>query len=410
MESARLFPSAGQPDVVLAAQKDSYYRREMRDQVEAGFEAMLEPHQAVALNPELKLVAECAYFLLTTARGRQTPGEEYCDILQVGEGGEHDASGEWRRTSMHLPGVRQRALLLLFGVIGPYVNKRVGQGGWKSLSVLFQKPKSAVERAADMRRRMLQRTQSPGRSGGGAGGGAGDGKGDGKGAGAASATSADSSYLGFLLSKRSWLPSLPWLLSCASFLYRAHLAAFYLRGNYYDWSKRIAGVRMAFTREPKSDRPTYAILGWFLVAQLAIESSMSVSKVLASIGRAWGILHNSSSSSSSSSSALSPASAVSQVPAAPDEVVPALPVLEDEDESAQELGVKDDAHMRGMENFKCGICLTNIHGSSNGAGCPPCGHLFCYEHIVAAISAKGECPICRKESAPSDVMTVHFSL
>jgi len=317
------FPWAAQPEVVLSVHKDAHYRREMRNKVTQAAESVLGPHVSVAVQPELKFCAESFYFMLTTLRGRQTPGEEYCDIFQVASDG-------------MLGKFSNRVILFILAIGAPYISKRIETGGWGPLISIFQRPQTAIERAASIRRRMMERIP---------------------------ARKETVSYLPLM---KRWAT---FFLGWTNFLFRVQLASFYLKGDYYDWAKRLTGTRYVSSREPRTQRPSYRILGWFLLAQLLAESWGSVQTVGRSIGKSWGLIVDTKV---------------------------AVPI---EDDSTATVS-------RGLEKVKCGICLSPVE---NGA-CPPCGHMYCYKHIVEAVVVKNECPLCRQSCSPNEIVCVYFTL
>nr|WKY18078.1 PEX10 [Schizochytrium sp.] len=446
------FERAGQPDMVLAAQKDAYYRQKVREKFLGGFDVILQPYQSVAVMPEVKLLAELAYFALTTGRGRQTLGEEYCDVLPVvvqKQGG--------RREAWAAPGKLHKLALLFFGVIAPYLVKRIESGGWKSLAVLFQKPLTAAERAAEMRRRMLERARQQTQQSQSSSASRSGTKIDVDAPAESPLVTLKKKLVDFWTEHRE---SLLWVLGWSGIFSKVHLAVFYLRGTYYEWSKRLAGYQHIFTRAPKSDRPSYRVLGWFLLAQLAIGAAPAIRGAIRSVLFAWGFLATkngkklrSSKKSKKGKSQRAKDFGATSVPSSDgkrgitsndqssgsdndeddddfdnadekyddddadeessvldaDEIVPSLPTADAASQDLEDLDLvvlRDKNHERGMEHIKCGICLSPVE---NGA-CPPCGHMYCYEHISEAIAVKSECPLCRQACEPSDIMCVYFTL
>lgn len=60
---------------------------------------------------ELKLTSDFLYYLLTTIRGKQTLGEEYCSIIPT--------------KATRFPSVRRRIALCILNVVGPYLVNKV---------------------------------------------------------------------------------------------------------------------------------------------------------------------------------------------------------------------------------------------------------------------------------------------
>eukprot|EP01061_Rhynchopus_euleeides_P045424 TRINITY_DN8142_c0_g2_i1.p1 TRINITY_DN8142_c0_g2~~TRINITY_DN8142_c0_g2_i1.p1 ORF type:complete len:302 (+),score=101.28 TRINITY_DN8142_c0_g2_i1:172-1077(+) len=78
-----MFEKAPAPYVVRAAEKDEYYKRYLVDDVEEVATRLFGTRWVNKLEQEIQLVGQSAYFLLASGGGRQTLGEEYCDLLAV---------------------------------------------------------------------------------------------------------------------------------------------------------------------------------------------------------------------------------------------------------------------------------------------------------------------------------------
>ena len=323
-------PFAAQPDIVLSNEKDQLHTRELRDQVYMVAEGALGPQTTSGAKPELNLLADLFYFVLTTAKGRQTLGEEYCDLYLV----ETDAQNrllQWKRWVL--------ALLITSGV---YVQSRLAMGGWSSLWSALRR-ETARERAAALARRNQQQRLMT------------------------SSQQEATGYLEKILSQFSfgYLSSL--VLAALPILARAHLAAFYWQGDYFDAFKRVLGARYAFTREPSSQRPTYRVLSVFIALQLGMQLASYISERISDNDRE------------------SVATAV---------VVPSM--------SADDVEAQTERNQALFTNV-CGICLSPLKAPA----CPPCGHVYCYECIVESCVAKSECPLCRQEASPQSVQCIY---
>eukprot|EP00743_Colponemidia_sp_Colp-15_P010474 GILK01011534.1.p1 GENE.GILK01011534.1~~GILK01011534.1.p1 ORF type:complete len:287 (-),score=20.93 GILK01011534.1:603-1463(-) len=112
---------ASQPDIVRANQKDTFYENIFRDQVVEVAERLLGMRKAAQLSKEIKLCADTMYAACQTGLGRQTLGEEYCDLLQV-------------TSTTQTPGNLRRVWLVVLGSLGPYLRHRfIKSQQWLSL-------------------------------------------------------------------------------------------------------------------------------------------------------------------------------------------------------------------------------------------------------------------------------------
>ena len=83
--SARAFPGfalASHPEVLRAAQKDTFYCDSLVEQIQSALSALVD--RPLSLRPAtIRAVAALTYYALTTGRSGQTLGEEYCELTQV---------------------------------------------------------------------------------------------------------------------------------------------------------------------------------------------------------------------------------------------------------------------------------------------------------------------------------------
>lgn len=224
-------PFAGQPDIVLASQKDQIHVRELREAVYSVAEGAFGPQTTSGAKPELSLFADFLYQFLTTSKGRQTLGEEYCDLFYFKPDGRTRISTTRRR------------LLAISLALGPYFMARLALGGWSSLVSALRR-ETARERAAALARRQQQQRAIN------------------------TSTSVSRGY--------SFVVIAGTILSAAAVLNRLHLAAFYWKGDYLDPLKRVFQARYAFTREPTAQRPSYWILSVFIMFQLGLQGSSAL--------------------------------------------------------------------------------------------------------------------------------------
>lgn len=136
---------------------------------------------------ELNLLSDFSYFGLTTLFGKQTLGEEYCDIMQI-EG----------KNSLPLV-VEERIFLILFHILVPYLLNRLNS--WAT---------------------SLNRIDIPGNE--------------------ASRNSDRNAFLSD--SRKKKLASvLPRVISFLGILKRVHVALFFFNGEFYHISKRVLNIR-----------------------------------------------------------------------------------------------------------------------------------------------------------------------
>lgn len=109
----QLFPPATQPDIVRASQKDEFYLKFLNDQIFDLVNKALGARTALRFQRELGLLGTLSFFVLTTVLGKQTLGEEYCDIVQI------------TSNSNTIPNVKNRALLTAIHVVFPYVFEKI---------------------------------------------------------------------------------------------------------------------------------------------------------------------------------------------------------------------------------------------------------------------------------------------
>ncbi|KAG5555950.1 hypothetical protein RHGRI_006559 [Rhododendron griersonianum] len=128
----RRFPTAAQPEIMRAAEKDDQYASFVYDACRDAFRHLFGTRVAVAYQSELetvvdvnsqtlpgsysfqtKLLGQMLYYVLTTGSGQQTLGEEYCDIIQV--------AGPYGLP----PTPARRALFMVYQTAVPYIAERI---------------------------------------------------------------------------------------------------------------------------------------------------------------------------------------------------------------------------------------------------------------------------------------------
>jgi len=272
-------PPASSADLVLASQKDLQHLSTLRSLLLSACEAVLGPQLQLAFTPELHLVADLAYFLLTVGLARQTLGEEFCDIIV----------SPYQNKVHKWFGNLSSPLLAAALALAPWFSARVQ-------SVLPRKRLATFQRAVEI-------------------------------------------------------------------LSKLHLTVFYFLGDFLSPVRRLFQARLYFSREPATPRPSYVVLGVFIILQFALEFGSLAYRAVRSMLVEKLALGN--------------------------EVV-VVPSLELESEAASWMG-------------NCGICLSPL----TSPACPPCGHVYCYACIVEASVSKNECPTCRQRCLPQTILCLH---
>lgn len=232
-----MFRQAAQPDVVRSKQKDILYLQHFVDAAQEVSRRLLGPWEALKCTREIELLGRLLYYALTTGGGKQTLGEEYCDLIQVD-----------RRNALPRRHVQQ--LLVVLQAVSPYLLDKFTSS--LESSSLFTEPPD-FEGDDPTRSEVGQLSTS-------------------------TETSSPGLYhwctfwgsaLRAQLGQR--LPAIRQALVLAE---RMHLALFYLQGVYYEWPKRILGVQYHSISSRQERSASYRILGVLLATQLAISLAM----------------------------------------------------------------------------------------------------------------------------------------
>nr|XP_056721270.1 peroxisome biogenesis factor 10 [Euleptes europaea] len=225
---------AGPARLVRSAQKDELYRGALKSGAGAALGGLAGAKTWLEWQKEIELLADVAYFTLTTLSGYQSLGEEYVNIIQV------DPSGK------RIPSLFRRAVLIALHTVLPYLLDK----GLVHLEHELQAEPDATQ--------TLQRPSSSGLRG----------------------RTFVRSWLRNQLG--GWTEQQKKLLSQAVYLLRhsipllrrLHLAVFYLNGIFYHVSKRIAGISyLRFAGLAGNDqniRSSYRLLGIVSLLHLAL--------------------------------------------------------------------------------------------------------------------------------------------
>ncbi|KAK4412680.1 Peroxisome biogenesis factor 10 [Sesamum alatum] len=244
----RRFPLAAQPEIMRAAEKDDQYASFVYDACRDAFRHLFGTRVAVAYQSETKLLGQMLYYVLTTGAGKQTLGEEYCDITQVA-------------APYGLPPTpARRSLFIFYQTAFPYIAERISSRIASQGITMADSLSDDIIDNETISNSQIQPSVSAEMS---------------SSLNSGVPLSALSRLKGritglWLYAVRRWPSVLPFARECFMLVLRANLMFFYFEGLYYHLSKRAAGIRYVFIGKPTNQRPRYQILGVFLLVQLCI--------------------------------------------------------------------------------------------------------------------------------------------
>ena len=300
----------------------------------------------------VRALGRALYPALTSLSGARTLGEEYCDLAATdGRGGIPSASSRWTRFLVGAFG--EELIRLVRARVEREYERGVTLGGGGA---------GAARRAADAGARVaLALVGERVREGSGEG---------------------EISHGERAIDARG------------GFANAAHLALFYVYGEYYDWSCRASGTRRAFTgAHAGEDRPSYAVLGMFIAFQLAVVTCERVSRLIgaASEDATGETRERARVLESDGSPCVELVSEDAPVADAPRDVFGN--VIDQTSTSAS-------ASSSPLVTAKCALCLSRRRSPTS----TPCGHVFCWRCIAGWASKKPECPLCRAPTTPQSLV------
>jgi len=290
------FVEASQPEILKLREKDGEYINELKhkflDALDLFIPRFFSYRQITQNIDYLTLFSSAIYYFLTTLRGKQTLGEEYSSLMQI-------SSRDYKYEG--LPTLFGRRILLIFLICGvPFLVS-------KYLTMWFNKMR---ERSFSEENRHTL--------------------------------------------KGVFFKRMPDFADIVKNIYKLHLGLFFLKGMFYELSKRFTKIRYIFVKQPQNHDISYNKIGQILLLQMLLQFVQFAVKL--------GVdFHNRNK--------------------------PKKPFRSSQENTSEENEGEDV-----NENEICGLCYEKRKNPS----VTPCGHLFCWDCIVKNCVIKPECPQCRQ--------------
>ncbi len=83
MDKQVSFSESRQPEILRAYQRDEEYKMILRYLLLESLEVFVHYRSLSKYDAEIKMTSDFLYYFLTTIKGKQTLGEEYCSIIPV---------------------------------------------------------------------------------------------------------------------------------------------------------------------------------------------------------------------------------------------------------------------------------------------------------------------------------------
>ncbi|KAG5189894.1 peroxisome biogenesis factor 10 [Tribonema minus] len=366
-------------------ERDTYYVGALADGLKDVLESCMGVRRTSMLAAELNLLAGTLYQGLTVLAGRQTVGQEYCDLM-------------FSRNGLCDVPLSARAGYSLVEVCWPYLLSRLDTG-WPRLRDIrepfdrhaeaarirdamrahaaeseSQQPTSAAEAAAvtpvappdnDGSRDAAYSVCSA--TAGGTSSAAAKAQVAATAAAAAAARALRRAWAAAARRRRGAARVLRWL---GAF----HLALFFLNGRYANAAMRAARVRLMYNRAQDAPLPRYTILGVLMLARFGFEFGAQAARKL------HGIIFSDGDGSGGAGGAGKANLASQRVP-----------------------GLSGSDTEAAARRHRCALCM----GPREHTAATLCGHLFCWECIVGWCETNPECPLCRQPAEPQSIVCVY---
>ncbi|KAH3686211.1 hypothetical protein WICPIJ_002811 [Wickerhamomyces pijperi] len=314
----QVLPFADAPSIVRAHQKDSYFESVIRSKL-LEVTQIFTGQRFVHTHPEeLTVAAKALYLATTTLTGSRTLGEEYADLFYV------------TRSGKKLPKLAQRIGFILSYAILPYLVTRL-------IRKYFKRSNVDEDDGDEDDQEGKPKTWSS------------------------------------FLSRLTYTSVIDSLMSL-------HLAIFYLKGSYYNISKRLFGLRYSFghtvNRNEAASNGGYELLGGLILAQLAFKLSNLIKDIH------FTKLPEPHTSTDQEKDSEHRRAQFSAIPHAHASTAPRI------DLSNEELLPYIPSASRN-----CMLCLDPMKDPC----CATCGHIFCWSCISNWARENPECPLCRQD-------------
>eukprot|EP01016_Furgasonia_blochmanni_P007212 TRINITY_DN12888_c0_g1_i1.p1 TRINITY_DN12888_c0_g1~~TRINITY_DN12888_c0_g1_i1.p1 ORF type:complete len:322 (-),score=56.75 TRINITY_DN12888_c0_g1_i1:485-1450(-) len=159
-------------------------------------------------------------------------------------------------------------------------------------------------------------------------------------------------------------------------VFRVHLCAFFIKGDFLQLARRLLGMKYFFTRKPQDHRIQYNKIGYIMLIQLTIEFILFIVNIVRDHRLTYQRRRSFDRFSASR---------------------PQLnKVLAEKTNGGQAADIKQ------TENscLLCNLCYDMVKYAS----ATPCGHIFCWECILKSCLNKPECPTCRQTCKPNKIV------